>query len=101
MAPRVAFVGGDHEIPRIGELVIRSGRAELKTIRVGSDTWIGYGAILLQGVSVADHGIVAAGAVVTKDVPSGAIVGGNPARIIKWREGSEALRTELKERRGE
>ncbi|MEU6844359.1 acyltransferase [Streptomyces sp. NPDC046716] len=54
-------------------------------IRVGDDVWIGSHVVILDGVRVGDRAVVAAGAVVTKDVPAGAIVGGNPARVLKWR----------------
>jgi carbonic anhydrase/acetyltransferase-like protein (isoleucine patch superfamily) len=47
--------------------------------------WIGHGAIVLPGRSIGDGAVVAAGAVVTKDVPPYAIVGGNPARVIRPR----------------
>lgn len=88
LGPRVGFVGGDHRIPPVGELIRSSGRDGLKTVVVGRDVWIGYGSIVLHGVTICDSAIVASGAVVTKDVPSGAVVGGVPARIIGWREGS-------------
>ncbi len=52
---------------------------------VGNDVWIGYRAIILPGVRVADGAIIGSGAVVTKDVESYAIVGGVPARVIKKR----------------
>jgi acetyltransferase-like isoleucine patch superfamily enzyme len=54
-------------------------------IRVGDDVWIGSHVVILDGVTVGDHSVLAAGAVVTKDVPAGAIVGGNPAKHIRWR----------------
>ncbi|MEV6347523.1 acyltransferase [Actinoplanes sp. NPDC051851] len=56
-----------------------------KGIRVGNDVWIGSHVVVLDGVTVGDRAVLAAGAVVTKDVPAGAVVGGNPARVIKWR----------------
>ena len=49
----------------------------------GKNEWLGAGAIILPGVTVGENSIVAAGAVVTKDVPSNTIVGGVPAKHIK------------------
>lgn len=54
-------------------------------IIVDDDVWIGYRAIILSGVHLGKGAIIAAGAVVTKDVPPYAIVGGNPAKVIKYR----------------
>ena len=52
---------------------------------IGNDVWIGDSALILNGVKVGDGAILAAGAVVTKDVPPYSIVGGVPARVIKYR----------------
>lgn len=52
---------------------------------VGNDVWIGYGAIVMPGVTIGDGAIVATGAVVTGDVPPYAVVGGNPAKVLKIR----------------
>lgn len=54
-------------------------------ITIGSDVWIGSHVVIVDGVTVGDKAMIAAGAVVTKDVPAGAVVGGNPAKLIKWR----------------
>ena len=54
-------------------------------IRIGDDVWIGSHAVILDGVHVGSKAVIAAGAVVTKDVAAGAVVGGNPARVLKWR----------------
>lgn len=54
-------------------------------ITVGDDVWIGYGAIILSGVNIGQGAVIAAGSVVTKNVPPYAIVGGNPAKVIKFR----------------
>lgn len=52
---------------------------------VGNDVWIGYGATIMPGVKIGDGAIVATASVVTKDVPPYAIVGGNPAAVIRYR----------------
>jgi acetyltransferase-like isoleucine patch superfamily enzyme len=52
---------------------------------IGNDAWIGLGATILSGVTIGDGAVVAAGSLVTKDVPPYAIVGGNPAKVIKKR----------------
>jgi len=56
---------------------------DLKSIHIKRNVWIGAAATILPGVTVGENSIVAAGAVVTKDVPDNTIVGGVPARIIK------------------
>ncbi|ABR73452.1 acetyltransferase [Actinobacillus succinogenes] len=55
----------------------------LKPVVIKKNAWIGAGATILSGVTVGENAIVAAGAVVTKDVPSNAIVGGVPAKVLK------------------
>lgn len=56
-----------------------------RPVRVGHDSWIGHGAIIMKGVTVGNGAIVAANAVVTKDVPPYGVVAGSPARLVKWR----------------
>ena len=53
---------------------------------IGNDVWIGSRVTILPGVKIGNHVIIGASAVVTKDVPDYAIVGGNPARILKMRK---------------
>lgn len=50
---------------------------------IGNDVWVGANAVLLPGVKVGDFSVIAAGSIVTKDVPSGVVVAGNPAKIKK------------------
>ncbi|MBR3100899.1 MAG: galactoside O-acetyltransferase [Muribaculaceae bacterium] len=54
-----------------------------KPVHIGRKAWVGAGATILPGVTVGENAVVAAGAVVTKDVAPGTIVGGNPAKFIK------------------
>lgn len=54
-----------------------------KPVVIGDDVWIGANAVVLPGVTIGSHCVVAAGAVVTKDVPDHTLVGGVPAKIIK------------------
>jgi len=58
---------------------------EIGKIKIGNDVWIGASAIIMDNVTIGDGAIVAAGAVVTKNVPPYAIVGGVPAKVIKYR----------------
>lgn len=70
-------------------------RKENMTI-IGNDVWIGHGAIIQAGVCVGDGAVIGSGAVVCKDVPAYAIVGGCPAKIIRYRfqlQQIEALKT--------
>ena len=54
-----------------------------KPVTIGNDIWIGANAVILPGVTIGDHSVVAAGTVVTKDVPPHSLVAGVPAKIIK------------------
>lgn len=64
---------------------------ERKRIKIGNDVWIGSNCIVLDGITIGNGCIIAAGAVVTKDVPDYAIVGGVPAKIIKYRFDDETI----------
>ncbi len=61
----------------------KRGNMTAAPVRLGKKVWIGAHATVLAGVTIGDNAIVAAGAVVTGDVPAGAVVGGVPARVIK------------------
>ena len=85
LANNVAIVGGEHAYATPGVTMRDGGRETWKQTVIGRDVWIGHGAIILNGVTIGDGAIVAAGSVVTRDVESFSVVAGNPARHIKWR----------------
>lgn len=62
-------------------------------IVIDDDVWIGYGAIIMSGVHIGQGAVIAAGAVVVKDVPSYAVVGGVPAKVIKYRFSQDKINT--------
>ena len=65
---------------------------------IGNDVWIGRNAMIMGGITVGDGAIIAAGAIVTKDVPPYAVVAGMPARIIKYRFSAEQIHFLLNDR---
>lgn len=83
--PGVRVLGNDHVFNVPGSAIIFSNRPPFKFTRIGSDVWIGAGAIVISGISIGDGAIIAAGSVVTKNVDSLTIVGGVPAKFIRRR----------------
>lgn len=81
-APEVTIVGKDHFFTIAGTPSIFSGRPKHPETLIGDDVWIATRAIILAGTKIGDGAIVAAGAVVTRDVERYAIVGGSPARKL-------------------
>jgi len=76
----VQILAADH--PR--DPAVRAAGLEFgRPVTIGSNVWIGAGAIILPGVTIGDDAIIGAGSVVTRDVPRGATAAGNPARIIR------------------
>ena len=67
----------------------QQGNQPKKPVVIGDDVWIGGRVTILPGVHIGKGAVIGAGSVVTKDVPEFAVVGGNPARIIKYRKRRE------------
>lgn len=86
MGPDVVILTSNHKFDRIDIPMIEQGFRDKKRVEISDDVWIGIRAIILPGVKVGKGAIIGAGAVVTKDVPDYAIVGGCPAKIIKKRD---------------
>jgi carbonic anhydrase/acetyltransferase-like protein (isoleucine patch superfamily) len=85
VAPECAIVGGDHRIDVPGTPVIFGGRPDQPETVLEDDVWIGFRVTVMAGARIGRGAVVAAGAVVTKDVEPYAIVAGIPARAIGQR----------------
>ena len=104
IAPAVAFIlSSEHAAGYVSTFpfLVKYGFADCEALSKGDicvedDVWIGYGATILSGVRIGQGAIVAAGAVVTKDVPPYAVVAGVPAKIIKYRFPAEIIEELLK-----
>ena len=79
IGPNVSLITSGHPI----EPSRRRDGVVAKPIAIGRNVWIGAGATIIGGVTVGENAVVAAGSVVTKDVPPNTLVGGNPARVIR------------------
>jgi len=85
MAPEVALIAMNHNIDKTNVTMNKQGSRERRIV-IGDDCWLGYRSIICAGVNIGKGSVVAAGAVVTKDVPEYAIVAGVPAKIIRYRK---------------
>lgn len=79
IGPNVSLITSGHPI----EPSRRRDGVIAKPIVIERNVWIAAGAIIIGGVTVGENSVVAAGSVVTKDVPANTLVGGNPARVIR------------------
>jgi acetyltransferase-like isoleucine patch superfamily enzyme len=80
------FSAGAYHMEDSSKAIMDQGVYSKGPIVIGDNTWIGTGAIILDGVKIGPNAVIGAGAVVTKDVPEKAIVAGVPARIIRTRD---------------
>ena len=94
--PEVTIRGGTHRIDMVGRFIKDITDSEKRKtddlgVVIGDDVWLGARSIILHGVQIGRGAVVGAGAVVTKSVPPYAVVGGNPAHIIKFRWDLESI----------
>ncbi len=90
-APRVClYTAGHPTVPEVRNLDLEFGLP----ITIGDNVWIGGNSIVLPGVTIGSNTIIAAGSIVTKDIPSGVIAGGNPCRVLRPLDGSDRAKWE-------
>jgi len=100
LGPNVTIIGGNHNTSVVGKYmydVLEKRSCDDEDVVIEDDVWVGSNAIILKGVTIRRGAIVAAGALVTKDVPPYSIVAGVPARVIKLR--FDSLETTLEHER--
>lgn len=95
--PNVTIRGGDHRIDVIGKHIYEIGEdlklpENDKDVIIEDGVWVGCNVTILKGVHIGKGAVVAAGSIVTKDVPPYSIVGGNPAKVIKFRFTEEQIK---------
>jgi acetyltransferase-like isoleucine patch superfamily enzyme len=91
VADRVMLIDFDHGVVEV-ERPIREQGIYKRDVRLGHNVWVGYGACFLRGVTVGDNSVVGTYAVVNRDVPANAVVGGVPARVLRMRDAPRTLR---------
>ena len=104
--PSVTIRGGNHRTDLIGKHIYEIGEKEKllendQDVIIEDGVWVGCNVVILKGVTIGRGAVIAAGAVITRNVPPYAIVGGNPAKVIKYRFDDEQIKKHerlLKER---
>lgn len=89
MGPDVKIITSRHKTDSTDIPMNQQGFLPKLEVCIGNDIWIGANVIILAGVNIGNGAIIGAGAVVTKDVPEYAVVGGVPAKVIKYRKPNE------------
>ena len=90
IGPHCTMIAENHNFHDKNELIMKQGVSN-KGIEIKDNVWIGANVTICSGIEIGQGAVVAAGAVVTKNVPPYAIVGGNPAKIIKYRFDEELI----------
>ena len=90
IAPNVTISGANHGMERNGTPMTSQPSTSLG-ITIGNDVWIGANSVITDGVTIGEGAVVGGGSVVTKDVEPYALVAGNPARLIRYRQPMDAV----------
>lgn len=85
--PGVVILDNDSHNTSIDPIIRRTGKISVIPVVIGNNVWVGMHSIIMKGVHIGDNSVIASGSVITKDVPSNQLFGGNPARLIKKLEG--------------
>lgn len=85
MGPDIKIYTKNHNYAALDKPIRAQGESDIMPVIIGNDVWIGANVIILPGRKIGNHAVLAAGSVITKDIPDYAVVGGNPAKIIKMR----------------
>jgi acetyltransferase-like isoleucine patch superfamily enzyme len=93
IADKAMMIDFDHGVVDV-ERPIRAQGIYKRTVEIGHNCWIGYGACILRGVRVGNNCVIGTNAIVTKDVPDNAVVGGIPAKVLRMREAPRSMRFE-------
>lgn len=101
IGPQVTIITGDHKINAIGKYMVNVSDSEKDPendlpVVIEDDVWIGANSTILKGVTIGEGSVIAAGSVVTKNVPAYTVVGGVPVKIIKNRFTDEELKMHKK-----
>jgi len=88
MGPEVVLVPRQHLIDRLDKPMNMQGKTGIIPIHIESDVWIGRRAVIMPGVTIGTGAVIGACALVTRDVPPYAVVGGVPATVLKYRKES-------------
>jgi acetyltransferase-like isoleucine patch superfamily enzyme len=91
VADRVMLIDFDHGMVEVDRPIRLQGIYK-RDVHVGSNVWIGYAACILRGTIVGDNAVIGTNAVVTRNVPANAVVGGVPARLIRMRKPPRRMR---------
>jgi maltose O-acetyltransferase len=95
MGPDVVIMTDTHAYEDLEKPINQQGKLDNQPVYIGNDVWIGTRVIIMPGVKIGDKAVIGAGSVVTKDIPSGAVAAGVPARVIKMRGKNSCLEKKI------